>query len=137
VRIIRWVGHPSPLYDPNILRRITAGKLDPVMVLGFEMFEHQRKISVNKGRSTFRVVPQQGFSKPYQWVPQYFDVEMEERDVARLLKNPLERYMFLDVTDGVPLHRPLLKVSEWRELMEAVRIYPAPEAMVAAGFWTR
>jgi len=137
MRILRWVGHPSPLYDPNISRLIAQHKLDPVMVLNFEWFEHQRKISVTKGRSILNVEQRHGYSRPYKWGPDYFDVEVEDRDVAVLCQNPLNRYMFLDVTDGVPLFRPLLKTYEWRELIEASRIYPQPEILIAAGYWQR
>lgn len=134
-RIIRWVGHPSPLYDHNIYSRIRAGTLPAELVLALENFEHNRKVSVNRGRSTFRLNPKQGYSKPYVWGPRYFDVEMEEKDWERLARNPLERYQFLDVTNGPPPFRPLLKFHEWRELLEAARTFPPPQSFIPPGRW--
>lgn len=135
MRIIRWVGHPSPLYDHNIMGRISKGHLDPALVLAFEQFEHNRKISVRRGASIFRIGPEQGYRRPYQWGPQYFDVEMDDRDWARLARNPLDRYMMLDVTDGVPPFRPLLSAGQWRELVQAAKAMPAPQTFIPPGRW--
>lgn len=134
-RIIRWVGHPSPLYDHNISSRIRAGTMPAELVLAMEDFEHNRKISVNRGRSEFRVGPEHGYSRPYVWGPRYFDVQMEEKDWARLCKNPLERFQFLDVTNGPPPVRPLLKFEEWRQLLEAAKYFPPPQSLIPPGRW--
>lgn len=96
------------------------------MVLAFENFEHNRKISVRRGGSTFEIGTQGGYSRPYKWGPVYFDVEMTESDWARLATNPLERFMFLDVTNGVPPFRPLLTLAEWRSLIDADKRFPQP-----------
>jgi hypothetical protein len=131
-RIIRWVGHPSPLDDHNIRRRIAREALDPKLVLAFSKFEHNRRVSVRKG-ATFTLTRQQGFSRDYQWGPQYYDVEMEEADWQRLAKHPVDRYMMLDVTNGVPPFRPLLTPAEWESLMRSVANTPAPQTFLGMG----
>jgi hypothetical protein len=130
-RIIRWVGHPSPLDDKNIRRGIERQSLHPEVVLAFQRFEHNRRVSVRRGSGTFAVGPQHGFSREYKWGPVYFDVEMEERDWARLWSNPFDRHMFMDVTQGVPPFRPLLTQAQWRELITAMDKYPGPQTMIA------
>jgi hypothetical protein len=129
-RIIRWIGHPSPMDDHNIRRRIASGSLSPDLVLAFENFEHNRRVSVNRGRSTFVVGPEQGMSKPYRWGPQHFDVEMEEKDWARLASNAIDRYMMMDVTNGVPQFKPLLTAAQWRELLDSVSKTPQPRTAI-------
>ena len=130
MRVIRWVGHPAPLYDHNIVSRIKKGTLDPQLVLAFQRFEHNRRISVNVGRSTFTIGPQHGFSREYTWGPKYFDRRMADADWARLCRNPSDRHMFLDVTNGVPPVRRLLTPAEWTELMSALDRFPPPNALV-------
>lgn len=131
-RIIRWVGHPSPLDDKNIRRGIERQTLHPEVVLAFQRFEHNRRISVRRNSgSSFAVGREHGFSREYVWGPVYFDVEMDERDWYKLASNPLDRHMFMDVTDGVPPFRPLLTQGEWRELVVAMDKYPAPHIALA------
>lgn len=134
-RIIRWVGHPSPLYDHNIYSRIRAGTMPAQLVLAMENFEHNRRLTVRRGQSEFSIGPAQGYSRPYKWGPTYFDAQMEERDWARLARNPMDRYMFIDVTNGPPPYRPLLKFAEWRELLEAATKTPPPQVLLPPGRW--
>lgn len=130
-RIIRWVGHPSPLDDKNIRRGIERQSLHPEVVLAFQRFEHNRRISVRRGAGTFEIGPAQGFTRTYIWGPVYYDVEMEERDWARLAKHAIDRHMFMDVTSGVPPFRPLLTQEEWRELITDMDKTPGPQTMIA------
>lgn len=132
-RIIRWVGHPSPLDDANIRRRIASQALDASLVLALERFEHNRRISVRRGASIFTITPQQGYSREYQWGPQHFDVEVEEGDWQRLAKHPVDYFMMMDVTNGVPPFRPLLTPTEWRELLDSAVKSPAPQILMGMG----
>ena len=129
-RIIRWVGHPSPFDDHNVRRRIMNKALHPEIALQFSAFEHNRRISVRRGHSTFHIDKRHGFTRDYTWGPRYFDVEMEERDWQRLARIPFDRFMFLDVTQGVPRFRPLLTPVEWRDLLESTRKTPPPQVHI-------
>lgn len=127
MRIIRFVGHPSPLDDHNVWKRLKNGTLDPQIALAFESFEHNRRVAARRGASVLKLGRESGLSRDYQWGPTYFDAEVEEADWAKISRNSVDRFMFLDVTAGVPPFRPLLTQREWRELLEAVRDSPPPK----------
>lgn len=129
MKLIRWVGHPSPLYDPKIGSLIAQRKLPAPVVLAFQRFEHNRRISVIRG-SSMRVGPEHGFSREYIWRYGATDVQMEDADWDRLAKRPIDRAMFQDITLGVRERAPL-SIEEWREIITDMEKFPAPQAMVA------
>lgn len=135
VRVIRWVGHPSPLYDHNIYTRIKSGQMPAPLALQFEQFEHLRRVTVRRGQSVFRLRTHHGYTRDYKWGPTHFDVEMDERDWRRLARHAIDRYMFLDVTNGPPPFRPLLKPAEWMELLKSAQETPAPATILPPGKW--
>lgn len=135
-RIVRWIGHPSPFDDHNVRRRLERGTLHPEVALAFTRFEHNRRFTVRRGAGSFTIGPQQGYTREYQWGPVYYDVEMDERDFLRLWRNPLDRHMFIDVTNGVPKFRPLLTRVEWRELIKAMDSSPEPQTVIMPGFYS-
>lgn len=129
MKMIRWVGHPSPLYDPKIGALIAQGKLPAPVVLAFQAFEHNRRISIIRG-SVFHVGPEHGFTQHYTWRWNDLDVQMADVDWARLAKRSIDRAMFQDITNGVH-ERPSPSINEWREIIDDMQKYPAPQALVA------
>lgn len=125
---VRWVGHPSPFEDPQIHKMIFEGTLPLPMAFAFRRFEHNRRVAANPGRSEFSVGPSHGFSRTYRWLPNQ-ELEMEERDWELLCRHPLDRYMFLDVTDMSLPQRPLLTKRQWQELITAAEEAPPPTVM--------
>jgi hypothetical protein len=122
---IRWVGHPSPFEDPNIVKMLEVGRIPLPMALAFRKFEHHRRVPAVVGRSEFSVGLAHGFSRTYRWLP-HQELEMTEEDWQLLCRHPLDRYMFLDVTDISPPQRPLLQKRQWQELIEAAETAPEP-----------
>jgi len=133
VRIIRYVGHPSPFDDPNIRRRLARQSMPPDVALAMSHFEHNRRISVRRGASVYNVGRAEGFSRQYTWGPIHFDVEMDDADWKRLDRDPIHRFMFLDVTNGVPPARPPLTPQDWVSLLRAVEKSRPPQVMMGLG----
>jgi hypothetical protein len=129
MRQIKWVGHPSPFDDPNIRRALYRQQLPFPLLQALRRFEHDRRICATPGRQdTYHVGIQHGFSRTYIWYP-HQTVEMTEEDWEKLCRNPLDRYLFLDVTDFPVADRPPLTKAQWQELLEADK--NTPKAAVA------
>jgi hypothetical protein len=125
---VRWVGHPSPFADPHILKMIERETLPLPMAMAFRRFEHNRRISATPGKAEFSVGPTHGFSRTYRWLPDQ-ELDIEDEDYELLIRHPLDRYMFLDVTNGSLPTRPILTKRQWQELIEASEVTPPPAMM--------
>lgn len=131
MRRIRWVGHPSPFEDPVIQKDLEAARIPMPLVQALRRFEHNRRISVLPGKSTFSVGFKDGMSRSYVWGPTNFEIEMEDKDWDILRRHPLDASMFLDITDFSPLHRPPLTKRQWMALIDQAERTPKPKVMLA------
>src|SRR4051812_23564586 len=118
MKLVRWIGHPSPFGDPNIVKMLVDARLPIPMVKAFQRFEHNRRLAAVPGKSEFLVGPAHGFSRTYRWLPGQ-ELEVTEEDYALLTRHPLDRYMFLDVTDLTITALPVLTKRQWQELIDA------------------
>lgn len=132
MRLIRWVGHPSPFDDQNWRKLLVLGVIPDPMIKLFKKFEHSRKLSAVIGSgATFSVGLEHGFSRSYLWNPQE-TVPMEDQDWERLGRNPIDRFMFLDVTDNpsMTLNERRLTKRQWEMLFDAMEKTPPPTTLL-------
>jgi hypothetical protein len=117
MRLIRWVGDPSPFQDEGIRKALASGRLPDPILRGLRFFENQQRVSVVPGKSELTLGPTHGFSRTYAFGPTSFEVWMEDADAARLLGNEWDRWQFLDVTEVPSAARPPLSKNQWAALL--------------------
>lgn len=132
MKTVKWTGHPSPLEDRNIVRLLGEGRIPFALAQAFRKFEHNHRISAVHMRSTFSIGPDHGMSRYYVFGPaeEQFVQEMEDEDFERLTRHPLDRYMFLDITD-TPLRERVMRKDDWNILIDAAMRFTPPAVRVS------
>ena len=119
-RLVRWVGTPSALQDPGILRGIANGTLSLPMLGAIKRYEHHLRTAVLPGERSERVLgPAQagGFSRTYRFTGAAPFQWMDAADAERLFANRWDRWEFFDCTDAPVKDRSPMTKPQWKALL--------------------
>lgn len=118
MRLVRWIGDPSPWQDAVMRKNLMLNTLSPAIVERLSFFDKHQRISVVSDHSESILGPAHGFSQTYVFGPQQFAVWMHDQDAAKLFANEWDRWQYLDVTDApYTERRPPLKGSDWMAIV--------------------
>lgn len=118
LRLVRWIGDPSPFADPVLQKAIAFGQTPPALLAALEFFTTWQRQLLLPGTSARCFGVESGFSQTYCFGPRQYAAWMEEADAALVFANEWERWQFLDVTDDPSrVERPRMGKDDWRALL--------------------
>lgn len=97
------------------------GTLPPEFVESLRWFESNYRLSAAAGLSRFIVGPEHGFTRRYQFGEHVFEQEMRDEDWTRLIEHPLDRVMFVDLTENPHAWRTEPTGPQWEELIRLAK----------------
>lgn len=108
VRIVRFVGLPSPFADPVIqdqLARRALSKTDRAVLWRMEQKRQMQGFSRVPGRTQLTLGPEHGLSRTYVFGPTVFEVEMEAHDIEVLMRMHIAHAQAFTVVDDIVVVR--------------------------------
>lgn len=106
------------------------GRVPQDFVEAMRWFDGSYRVSAIPGKTRFSVGPDHGFSRFYQWGEHIFEQEIDDEDWQLLTKHPLDRVMFLDLTENPQAWPVDLSGPEWEDLIRLARQLPKPRTFV-------